>query len=364
MIRVLVAEDSRTVQELLVAILESDPAIRVVGCARTGAEAVELAGTLRPDLITMDIHMPGMDGVEATKEIMARWPTPIVIVASSRSQADTDRSFHAMRAGALMLVSKPDNPAAEGFNGRRERLLAMVKAMAEVKVVRRWDTRTRTPSLRPEAPSPDAAPSDAPPPAERGGFRVVAIGASTGGPAALQRILEDLPRDIPVPLLVVQHIAEGFVAGFADWLAASCNQRVTVAVDGEALAARTVYIAPEGAHLGVTDRHCIELARTPPIEGLRPSATHLFRSVARVYGARTLAVILTGMGRDGVGGLRDVRAGGGYVIAQDEATSVVHGMPGEAVGAGLASVVLPIQLIGPAITQMVESLDANENPRR
>ena len=344
MIRVVIAEDSLTVRELLVEILESDPEIRVVGQAKNGAEAVELATRLKPDLVTMDVHMPVMDGFEATKEIMVRAPVPIVLVSSSVSREDVELSFDAMRAGALMVVAKPDSPQSAVFDGRREQFLAMVKAMSQVKVVRRWAPRA-------QAVTPPVGRGRAPGTAPR--LRLVAIAASTGGPAALQRILADLPGDFPAPILVVQHIAAGFIAGLAGWLGASCNLRVKVAGHGEPLRERSVFLAPDDRHLGVTaDAHAI-VADAPPINGFRPSGTYLFASAARAYGPSVAAVILTGMGSDGVEGLKAVKAAGSQVLAQDEATSVVYGMPREAAAAGVVDAVLAIDAVAPRLQELV-----------
>jgi two-component system chemotaxis response regulator CheB len=342
MIRVVVAEDSLTIRELLVELLRSDPEIEVVGQAKTGAEALELAVRLRPDLIAMDIHMPVMDGLEATKEVMVRAPTPIIVITSSSSREDARLSLDALRAGALMVIPKPDNPASPAFDGRREHLLSMVKAMAQVKVVRQWQRRA---ARRPPGPQPRR---------RRPGTQLIAIAASTGGPVSLQRILNQLPADCAAPILVVQHIAEGFVAPLASWLNEGCDLRVRVAEEGEMLSPRTVYLAPDGLHLGVTTSGRVELSAAPPIGGHRPSGTHLFISAARSYGNRLTAVILTGMGRDGVDGLRHVKASGGWVVAQDEASSVVYGMPGEAAREGLVDVVLPPDDIGPHLATLVE----------
>ena len=341
--RVVLAEDSLTIRELLVELLRSDPEIVVVGEAKNGAEAVDLAVRLKPDLIAMDIHMPVMDGLEATKEIMVREPTPIVLVTSSASREDAALSFDAMRAGALAVLPKPDNPASPRFDGRKEELIRMIKAMAEVKVVRRWAERPRA---RPLAP---------PPRADLGGRRrIVAIAASTGGPAALQQILAALPAGFGAPVLVVQHIASGFVAALADWLNASSALHVKVAEDGEPLAARTVYLAPEDRHLGVTLDGRAALSDAPPVGGHRPSANHLFSSVSRSFGRAAAAVILTGMGRDGVDGVREVKSSGGYVIAQDEATSVVYGMPHEAASTGITDAVLSLDEIATRLATLVD----------
>ncbi|MEX2182618.1 MAG: chemotaxis-specific protein-glutamate methyltransferase CheB [Gemmatimonadaceae bacterium] len=336
MIRVVVAEDSLTVRELLVEILDSDPEITVVGQAKNGAEAVELAARLKPDLITMDVHMPIMDGYEATKEIMVQAPIPIIIVSSSANSEGMGLSFNALRAGALLVVPKPDNPHSALFDGQRAEFLTMAKAMSQVKVVRRWASRTPAVVVPPVVPSRRS-------PGSR--VRVVAIAASTGGPAALQRILSGLPGDFSLPILVVQHIATGFVEGLATWLGSSCNLRVKVAESGEPLRGRTVLIAPDDRHLEVSREARVALTDAPPVGGFRPSGTHLFDSVAQVYGASAAAVIATGMGSDGVEGLRAIRKMGGYVLAQDEATSVVYGMPREAVAAGVVDSVLPIDAI-------------------
>jgi two-component system chemotaxis response regulator CheB len=349
-IQVLVAEDSLTVRELLVAILESDPGIRVVGQAKNGVEAVELAQKLKPDLITMDIHMPLMDGFEATKEIMVQTPTPIVIVSSSSSDLDVDLSLNAMRAGALTVVAKPDDPQSVSFDGRRAQLVAMVKAMADVKVVRRW-TRRPAPTEPPRRPAATG----------RLALRAVAIAASTGGPAALQQILRALPGDFPVPILAVQHIADGFVGGLAEWLNASCDLRVKVAEASEPLRGHSVYLAPDDRHLGVGRSGCVELSDAPPIGGFRPSATYLFQSAAQALGPGVAAVVLTGMGNDGVAGLAAIKSAGGMVIAQDQETSVVYGMPEEAVATGAVDLVVSVDEVGPQLRELAQGAGAGRS---
>ena len=343
MIRVLIAEDSVTDRELLAEILGGDPEIQVVGMAENGARAVELARELRPDLITMDVFMPVLDGLEATKDIMVHTPTPILVVSSALRERGVELSLHAIRAGALMAVEKPGTPGSPDFPERRDRFLALAKSMAQVKVVRRWADRG--------APSPP--PDRGPPDRHSRPARLVAIAGSTGGPAALQRVLGDLPGDFPLPIVVVQHIAAGFVTGLAEWLRSSCSLRVKVAEDGETLAARTAYLASDDRHLGVTRERTIEMSRGEPINGFRPSATHLFETAAHAYGTGVAAVVLTGMGSDGVDGLRAVKQAGGRVIAQNEATSVIYGMPREAVAAGVVDVELPINEIGPRLTALI-----------
>jgi two-component system chemotaxis response regulator CheB len=344
MIRVLVVEDSPTARGLLVAILRSDPEIQVVGEAANGIEAVELTCELRPDVVTMDVRMPIMDGLEATKEIMATAPTPIVLITASLLIHDVDASMCALRAGALAVLPKPPGPESPGFDEAAQDLVAQVKAMSQVKVVRHWRRTGAAPREAAAASSRSPAPSRA---------RVVAIATSTGGPAALHAVLADLPGDFPAPVLVVQHITAGFIAGLADWLTKGTDLHVKVAVDCEPLAAHTVYLAPDDHHLGVAANRTVALSRAPAVGGFRPSGTVLFESVAAAYGAAAVAVILTGMGEDGVAGLRAVRKAGGRVLAQDENTSVIFGMPGAAVAAGLADHVLPLERMAAHLVELV-----------
>lgn len=346
MIRVLVAEDSPTARALLVEILRSDPEVQVVGEAADGVMAVEMTRKLHPGVVTMDIRMPKLDGFEATRQIMVEVPTPIVIVSGSLDVRHVDVAMHALAAGALAVLPTPRGPEAPDFDEQARRFLDTVKAMSGVKVVRRWPERQRPAPMPPALPT--AASSARP--------RVVAVAASTGGPAALATILSDLPGDFPLPVLVVQHIAPGFVDGFATWLNTTSPLRVKVAEQGEPLCARTVYVAPDQGHLGATDRFTVTISHAPPIDGFRPSATFLFESVARAFGGSSVAVILTGMGRDGATGLRAVREAGGQILAQDEESSVVFGMPGAAISEGLANATLPLGTIGSRLRQLASDV--------
>jgi two-component system chemotaxis response regulator CheB len=344
MIRVLVVDDSPTARALLVEILRSDPDVQVIGEAKDGLEGVELAGRMRPDLVTMDVRMPRLDGFAATKEIMIASPTPIVIVTASFGAREVDLAMQSLRAGALTILRKPPGPEAPGFEEAARKLLSTVKAMAQVKVVRHW---------RPSGPTARAAtPTPAP---RRTGLRapLVAIATSTGGPAALHRLLSGLPSDFPAPILVVQHNAPGFMNGLVAWLGGGSGLTVKVAEQGEPLRPGTVYLAPDDRHLGVAPAGTALLSAAPPVGGFRPSGTFLFESAARARGSSVVALILTGMGDDGVEGLQAVRQAGGHVIAQDEATSVVWGMPGAAVAAGLADSVLPLDAIALRLSERV-----------
>ena len=356
MIRILVVDDSATSRALLTGMLSSEEDFRVVGEAQNGREALEMAERLQPDLITMDVQMPVMGGLEATRQIMVRSPRPIIIVSSTVRDDEVALSLEAMRAGALMVLPKPEGPLSPGFASDRRQIVSMVRAMSQVKVVRRHAGAASASDHSPAsgaAHSPHTAVRARP---ASGSIRLVAIAASTGGPAAIRTILADLPRSFPVPIVVVQHIAKGFTSGLAHWL--DCNTALTVKLAelGEHARPGTVYIAPDDRHVGCrldgTGTIRIQLDDAPTVGVFRPSATYLFSSVATALGVHALSVILTGMGEDGVAGLRDAKASGGHVIAQDEASSVIFGMPREAARAGVVDSVIGIDGIARALVTL------------
>jgi two-component system chemotaxis response regulator CheB len=341
-LRVLVVEDSAVARRLLVHILSGDPELRVIAEAQDGDEAVRVATRHRPDVIVMDVVMPSMGGLEATLRIMERLPTPVVLVSADYHPGDVGKSFEALTAGALTLMAKPSGPEGSTFAAEAAALTSTVKLMADVKVVRRRAVPATGQTLM-------AGPSTTSIRARLHPVEIVAIAASTGGPAALATILGALPRETPVPIVVVQHNTAGFDDVLVDWLDTTSPVPVRLARDGEPLRAGEVLIAPSGAHLGVTAGGTVALSSDPPIGGHRPSATHLFRSAARAYGAAAVGVILTGIGEDGVAGLAILKEAGGLVLAQDEATSVVYGMPGIAASLGIVDRVLPVDRIAGAL---------------
>lgn len=356
MIRILVADDSATSRALLVGMFAGEPDFRVIGEATNGQEAVDMAERLQPDLITMDVQMPVMDGLEATKQIMVRSPRPIIIVSSTAREDEVALSLEATRAGALMVLPKPDGPLAAGFAADRRQIVSMARAMSQVKVVRRHGAASPFSANTPASRTAYATPTSSKALLPTGSIRLVAIAASTGGPAALRTILADLPRAFPVPILVVQHIARGFTSGLAHWLAGDSRLVVKLAELGEHARAGTVYIAPDDRHIGCRldgDGYIrIVLDNAPALGAFRPSASYLFKSVADSLGSAALSVILTGMGDDGIAGLRAAKAAGGRIIAQDEASSVIYGMPREAARAGVVDMVLGLNGIARRLMEL------------
>jgi two-component system chemotaxis response regulator CheB len=328
----LVADDSAAARILIRGILEADPGLEVVGQATDGSEAVALAHRLEPDVITMDVEMPGVNGLDATRQIMATVPRPIVLV-SAVFPPDLDNSFRALEAGAVTLLEKPSGPGTAIFARDAAELVATVKLMAGVKLVRR--NAARSGDVPPAAKVPAGRGADP--------LRLVAIAASTGGPPAVAQILRALPADWAIPVLVVQHIGSGFDVGLVRYLDESCPLPVALATSGRELRAGEVWVSPADHHLGVTADHRLTVTRGEAVDGYRPSANHLFRTVAAAFGSRAAGVVLTGMGRDGADGLLALRQAGGFTIAQDQATSTVYGMPRQALLRGAADQVLPIE---------------------
>lgn len=341
MIRILVADDSATVREYLTFLLDQDPALQVVGTAQDGLDAVKQAERLKPDVIVMDVHMPRMNGYEATRLIMERVPTPIVMVSVSSTLYEATTAFEAIKAGALTVVEKPAGQDHSAQAEGTRRFLETVKLMAEVKVIRRWPRRERS-----APPSPLWAKAD-------GTIRLIAVGGSTGAPQIIADILARLPRNLGAPILVVQHIAPGFTGGFAEWLTLGTRLAVKLAEPGEATQPGTVYLAPEGSQTGITKEGRIRLTREPAEDGFCPSASYLFQSVAEAYGRSAIGIILSGMGRDGATGLKRLREVGGVTIAQDEESCVIFGMPQEAIRQGAVEHVLSPEQIVEAIRSLV-----------
>ena len=341
-IQVLIVEDSPTARELLVHIISDNPGLVVVGQARNGAEGVRLTRRLKPDVISMDVNMPIMNGFEAVREIMQVEPTPVVVVSASMQFEELDVAFNAMKAGALAVLRKPAGPSHPDFAAMRDELVTTLKLMAGVAVVTHRPARAKV-----------TGPLSIPPFAQNGHIgqlTVVGLASSTGGPSALEAILSALPADFPVPILLVQHISAGFENGLADWLNRTCPLAVSVAQNGQKPEPGQVLIAPSGTHLRLSQARRVLLDRRPGPYDNVPSADVLLASLAEHYGQQAMGVVLTGMGADGAAGLRAIRDAGGTTLAQDEESSVVFGMPKEAVILGGAERIVSLAKMAKTIT--------------
>ncbi|NJN67833.1 MAG: chemotaxis-specific protein-glutamate methyltransferase CheB [Chloroflexaceae bacterium] len=388
-LRILIVDDSALLRSALRALLESDPDIQVVGEATNGREALYRAAELRPDVITMDVRMPVMDGLETTERLMAFNPTPVLAITALYARDDVDISFKMLGAGALEVMEKPDISNPYALERARSELIRRVKLLARVRVVthlrgrRRLEAvskeeaeswtvrRSRLPKETPKetpretpkeapvlppsgGPQPTSNPTQRKPasqkkkepdgtmvyrrPAERS-FSLVIIGASTGGPRVVQQILKGLPGGFGAAVLVVQHIAEGFSAGMVEWLDGHCQLPVRLAAEGDRVAVNTVLVAPDSFHLLIQPDGVVHLDVEPSFQ--RPSVDVAMQSGAKVFGAATTGVLLTGMGRDGALGMQSIRLAGGYTIAQNEASCSIYGMPRAAIELGVVDEILP-----------------------
>ena len=353
--RVLVVEDSLTVRSRLRDVLAADPGLDVVGEAENGRDAIELCRRLRPDVVTMDMMLPVMTGLAATEYIMAHCPTPILIVSASTNRGELFRTYDALAAGAVDVLEKPDGSASDDDWSRR--FVAAVKLVARIKVITHPRARLASTGRSAAAPAPGA------PQAARGSPRVLAIGASTGGPGAVMEILRALPPRHALPVLLVLHIGEPFAAALAEWLDAQTSQRVAYGREGEAVAelGGRIVMAPAERHLAVREGR-LHLTSDAQRHSCRPSIDVLFESVAREYGASGAGCLLTGMGKDGATGLLEMRRAGALTIAQDEATCVVYGMPREAVELGAAERILPLGQIASTLAELASASTRSAKP--
>ena len=329
-VRVLIVDDSPVARAVLKDVLESDADIRVVGMAATGYEAVELTAMLRPDLVTMDLVMPGMDGMKATEEIMAHHPTPILFLSAFVGREGACTRSDVLAAGALDVVEKPSTMPDPQWESEADALVRKVKSLARVPVVTHMRRARR-----------DSDPSRLVAVEARRAMPVVAIGASTGGPKVLEDVLSSLPAGYGASLVVIQHMADPFIGAMVTSLRRRCALTIRIAEAGDRLLPSTVLIAPPDAHLTVLAGGRVRIDAGPPVRGFRPSIDVTFASIARAYGSRACGVLLTGMGADGAAGLLTMREAGGTTLVQDEASCVVFGMPRAAIDLGAAQHVLP-----------------------
>jgi len=348
MIRVLIAEDSPLIAIMMRELLNQDSEIEVVGWAKNGQEAVQLRNSLNPDVITMDLNMPVLGGLQAIEAIASTRPVPILAVSQTIESRGSHIAFEALRNGATDIMGKPSGYGDIGFRKIKEELISRLKLVARIKPKRL--VKTSLANLPRAEPLKERAQGEG----------VVAIGASTGGPPALAIVLKGLPQNFRLPIAIVQHIAPGFLSSLAHWLEAQSHLLVKVATGNEPLKSGTVYLAPDNHHLRIGPDRNILLSDGPPIRGHRPSADELMESAARSYGKQATGVLLTGMGSDGAEGLKRIREAGGKTIVQDEATSIVFGMPREAILRGAAEIVSPLEKIAEEIVQATSSEEKAE----
>jgi two-component system, chemotaxis family, protein-glutamate methylesterase/glutaminase len=348
-VRVLVVDASDPLRALLEGVVRDDPLLEIAGSAATAEQAVELVARRHPQVILLGRIEPLAAAVACVEHIMQNRPVPVVAIAGGPRDAREKRAFALMEAGAIAVVREPVHGPQSDAAEQAAALRQTLRLMAEVKVVRRWPNSPRV-----------AAGGARPPPgpilSSAAGARqidIVAIGASTGGPLALKEVLCRLPADFPVPVLVVQHISQGFVAGLARWLTESCNIRCAVASRGVSPQAGCAYLAPDGMHMRLAGNGTLELDDANAEHGHRPAVSRLFQSVTEHCGARAIGILLTGMGKDGAAELKLLKDAGGVTIAQDAASSVVHGMPGEAIRCGGATYIMSPQEIAAALPTMV-----------
>lgn len=336
MIKVLVVDDSPTIREIMKDILSSDKDIEVIGAVSNGEEAIRFMGKNKPDIITMDIDMPKMNGFEATRKIMETTPVPIVVITALFNSKDIDRTFQAMEAGAVSVIEKPTAITDGNFDKEVQNIVHMIKLMSEIKVIKRKTIykNKKTGSLENYKAKNTLS-----------SIKIAAIGVSTGGPPVLQSIFSKLPSNIKIPILVVQHITPGFIEGLVDWLSGVTEYPIHIAVHGEKVLPGHIYFAPDGFHMEIRGDGKIFLNGAEKENGLRPAVSCLFRSIARYYGKDSIGILLTGMGKDGAEELKLLKDIGAITVAQDKETSIVYGMPGEAVKLDAATYILPPERI-------------------
>lgn len=354
-IRVLLVDDSPLALVLLQRMLATSSEIEVVGVATYGQQALELIPHLQPSLICIDYHMPDMNGLELTQEVMARFPCPILVVSSSVGAADTDRIFTLLEAGAVDVFPKPRG-GPDGMALAAEQLVKKIKIVSGVRVHGRRAKKPTAPAVPERALLHSKSEIQSP--------KIIVIGASTGGPQALQTIFSGLPGSFPVPIICVQHISSGFLAGLVGWLGSHFRGKVQIARPDEEPRAGHVYFPQENTHLVLDGKGRMQALDRPPVGGHRPSINTTFYSVAVQYGNAAVGVLLTGMGRDGGEGMQALAQAGALTICQDEASCVIYGMPRDAVERGAAREVLPLTEIAPALIEAVSPLTGRTQNRK
>ncbi|MDJ1182020.1 chemotaxis-specific protein-glutamate methyltransferase CheB [Roseofilum casamattae] len=351
-IRVIIVEDSPIALLILRRMLDASDAIQVVGTARNGKEAIALIPQVNPHVVCTDLHMPEMDGLTLTQEIMAAYPRPILAISSSVRERDTQQVFQLLEAGAVDVFPKPEGGLGVDRDRIQRTLIQKIKVLSGVSVFAHQRHKSDRLSLQPSVPTPRMFSSSRLP----SSLGAIALGASTGGPQALQQILSQFPASLPVPIICVQHISQGFLQGFIDWLSSDCQLPISIARSGDRPQPGTIYFPPERSHLLLDRSGRFIYSQEPGVGGHCPSITPTFKAIARYYQRHSIAVLLTGMGRDGADGMLAISNVGGITLAQNEATCTVFGMPKEAIALGAVRQVLPVEAIAPTILHYVPQL--------
>jgi two-component system chemotaxis response regulator CheB len=348
-LKVLVVDDSAFMRKMVCEILSRDPGISVAGTARDGKDALTKLETLQPDVITLDVEMPVLDGFGTLEEIMRRRPTPVVMV-SSLTQRGAEATLRCLELGAIDFVGKPSGSISLDIEKVAAELIAKVKSAAKARLLPL--SQSFKPSEPPIRPAPVFSSPSKPKQIGSAGSGVLVIGASTGGPRALQTLVPALPADLRLPVVIVQHMPAGFTASLAQRLDSMSPLEVREAAEGDLLQAGRILVAPGGRHLEFNSGGVVRLTDDPPVHGVRPSVDVTLASLTRLYGSRVAAVLLTGMGRDGARALKAIRALGGETFAEDETTCTVYGMPKAAVELGGVGCLLPLPQIAPALAEL------------
>lgn len=340
MIKAVIVDDVATVREILKMALESDPEIKVVGMARGGKQAIDIIPGLKPDIVLMDLKMPDMDGFQTVRHIMGFYPVPIVIISSASAKKD-DMMFQALECGALDFIPKPSLGDFDTNPNFAKDLVQKIKIYAAANVSRSIKIKFETAKILNVSGL------------GRGKKKVVAIASSTGGPGALKEIIPLFPADLPVGIVIVQHIVEGFIAGLVDWLQKISKVKIRVANEGDVISPGVVLFSPDTSHIIINENGKIKFEKSPPVGGVRPAADILFPSVAKYYGSSAIGVIMTGMGDDGARGIERIKKEGGSTIAQNEETCAVFGMPKVAISRGVIDKIVPLHMIPETIIKLL-----------
>lgn len=342
-IEIFMVDDSQVARDLLTYVFETDPNLTIIGYAENGEEALKWLKYQTPDVITMDITMPGLDGFKTTRRIMQMKPTPIVIISSGYNQEDQDKSFLAIEAGALAIIEKP-----QGIHDARliHDLLETIHTISGSKLISHQQQMISKPVSPPSISRAYSEQTE-----HTHHISAIAIGASLGGPIAVEKILSQLPADFPVPIFLVQHISKGFTKGFAVWLQKTSKLSIKLANNGEHALPGYVYIAPDGATMTIQAGNMISISNDDKMH-LQPSVGKLFQSIAQIHGPHAIGVLLTGMGKDGAAELLQMRKKGAFTIAQDEESCVIFGMPKEAIKIGAAKQILHLDQIAETLQRL------------